>query len=374
VTGNATLATSIRLALGDLRAQPWRTLLGVMVLAPLAASWFLLASVAGALDDLGVTGQARNVIVTDTDVYDLANISLGAAELTTARRVAGDDAESVTPLVLRLVEVDDRVLQLRAADTADWARVHGVAVLDGRLPDAAADEIAVTSAVRAATGWRIGDRVRVFGTTFTITALLQGSGSKVASLWLPLARAEVLFDRPGEYQFAVVRVTAAADADDVRARLRAAFPGSLVLDESAIQAEATRGIRSLGDVALVFTALGIVGLAVGSANATALALAERPRSVGLLRVIGFAPRSVRAVIAARALLLTAAATAVALAVVWPLVAWRGAFVLRSYTIEPSLAPTTVLVGFALSLCSAWAGATIAGRRALRAPVRVLLES
>jgi hypothetical protein len=374
VTGRLTFATSIRLAVGDLRAQPLRTLLAIVVLAPLAASWFLLASVAGALDDLGVVGQARNVIVTDTDVYDLANISLGAAELTTARRVAGNAAESVTPLVLRLVEVDGRVLQLRAADPADWARVNGVAAIDGVLPDPAADEIAVTSAVSAATGWQLGDSVRVFGTTFTVTALLEGSGSKVASLWLPLARAEALFDRPGEFQFAVVRVKVTADPDDVRARLRAAFPGSLVLDESAIQADATRGIRSLGDVALVFTALGVIGLAVGSANATALALAERPRTVGLLRVVGFAPRSVRAVIAARALLLTAAATAAALAVVWPVVARHGSFVLRSYTIEPSLPPATVLIGFALSLCSAWVGATVAGRRALREPVRVLLEA
>ncbi len=374
MSGGPTLAASTRLAVGDLRAQPLRTLLAVVVLAPLAASWFLLASVAGALHDLGVTGQARNVMVTDTDVYDPADIALGADELATARAAAGNDAESVTPLVLRLVEVDDRVLQLRAADTADWATVHGVTLRDGVLPDPTADEIAVTSAVRAATGWRLGDPVRVFGTVFTLTAVLEGSGSKVASLWLPLARAEALFDRPGEFQFAVVRVAADADADAVRSRLQVAFPGMLVLDESAIQADATRGIRALGDVALVFTALGIVGLAVGSANATALALAERPRSVGLLRVQGFTPRSVRAIIAVRSLLLTGAAAVLALALVGPLVARRGSFVLRSYTIDPSLSPATVLLGFVLSLASAWVGALVAGRRALRLPVRALLEA
>ncbi|MGB8862271.1 MAG: ABC transporter permease [Ilumatobacteraceae bacterium] len=368
------LTTRVRLALGDLRAQPLRTLLAVLVLAPLAASWFLLAAVAGSLEGLGVAGQARNVIVTDTDVYDLANISLGPQELATARAAAGDDAESVTPLVLRLVEVDDRVLQVRAADPSEWAPVHGITLLAGALPSAAADEIAVTRAVQSATGWQLGDAVRVYGTTFTVTAVLQGSGSKVASLWLPLARAETLFERPGEYQFAVVRVTAQADGDAVRARLRAAFPASLVLDESAIQAEATRGIRSLGDVALVFTVLGIVGLAIGSANATALTLAERARSVGLLRVMGFTPRTVRGLMTARALLVTLLATLLALAVVWPVVALRPSFVLRSYTIEPSLGPATVLAGVALSLVSAWIGAVLAGRRALRLPARALLEA
>jgi len=369
-----TVATRLRLALGDLRAQPLRTLLAVLVLTPLAASWFLLATIADSLDELGVAGEARNLVVTDPDVFDLANIALGDDELSLAAATAAGDAESVTPLVLRLVEMDDRVLQLRAADPALWAGVHGLRLLEGALPDPAGDDVAITQAVQVATGWQLGDTVRVFGTAFTVTAVLQGSGSKVASLWLPLGRAEALFERPGEFQFLVVRVRADADADMVRARLRAAFPERLVLDESAIQAEATRGVRSLGDLALVFTAVGIVGLAVGSANATALTLAERARSVGLLRVMGFTPRAVRGLLTARAMLLTGAALLLGLAVAWPLVAARSSFVLRSFTIEPALHPFTVVAGVGLSLCSAWLGAVLAGRRALRRPAHELLEA
>lgn len=366
--------TSTWLAAGDLRAQPLRSALAVLVLAPLAASWFLLATIAGSFDNLGRAGQARNLVVTGRDVFDLGNIALGDGELATAAAVAGDDAESVTPLVLRLVEVDDRVLQVRGADPSLWSPVHGVTLLDGVLPNAAADEMAVTNAVLVATGWQLGDRARVFGTSFTITAVLQGRGSNVASIWLPLARAEALFDRPGQFQFAIVRVTAEADADSVRARLREALPGYLVVDESAVQAEATRGIRSLGDMALVFTVLGIIGLAVGSANATALAVAERSRTLGLLRVMGFTPRTVRGLLTARALLLTAAALAVGLAVAWPVVAARSSFVLRSYTIDAHVRPMTVLAGCALSLLSAAVGAILAARRALSVPTRTLLEA
>ena len=294
------------LALGDLRAEPLRTLLAVLVLTPMAASWFLLATISGSLDRLGKTGFERNLVVTSTDVFDLSNIRLGATELREATAAVGDDADSVTAAILRVVRMDDRVLQLRAADPATWTPVHDVHLLAGRLPDPAADEIAVTRAVTVATGWKVGDRIRVFGTEFAITAELQGSGSKVAALWLPLTRAEALFDRPGEYQMVIVRLRAGADGDAVRARLRLALPGYLVVDESAIDAQATRGVRSLGDLALVFTAVGIIGLAVGCANATALTLAERARSVGLLRVIGFGPRSVRGVLTMRALFLAAA--------------------------------------------------------------------
>lgn len=373
-TEHLSSAMRLRLALGDLRAEPLRTVLAVLVLTPIAASWFLLATIAGSLDTLGKTGEARNVVVTQEDVFDLSNIHLGAAELDAAQAAAGDDAESVSALVMRLVKLDGRVIQLRAQDPALWSPVGGLRLVKGRIPDPAADEMAVTQAVGLATGWDVGDQQRVFGTVFTVTAVLEGSGTKVASIWLPLTRAEALFERPGEFQMVVVRVKAAADGDAVRARLRAAMPGFLVLDESAIQAEATRGVRSLGDMARIFTAIGIIGLAVGCANTTALTLAERTRSVGLLRVVGFTPRSVRGLLAMRAALLTIAALVLGLAVAWPFVAARPSFVLRSFTISPRLELVSTVAGCLLSLASAWLGAAIASRRVLAAPAGTLLEA
>jgi len=373
-TSRLSLAMRMRLALGDLRAEPLRTALAVLVLTPIAASWFLLATIAGSLDTLGKTGEVRNVVVTEQDVFDLSNIHLGAAELAAARAAAGDDAESVSPLIMRLVKLDERVIQLRAQDPAIWTTVGGLRLLEGRMPDAAADEMAITQAVRLATGWDIGDQERVFCTVFTVTAVLEGSGTKVASIWLPLTRAEALFERPGEYQMVVVRVKATADGDEVRAHLREAMPGLLVLDESAIQAEATRGVRSLGDMARIFTAIGIIGLAVGCANTTALTLAERTRSVGLLRVVGFTPRSVRGLLAMRAVLLTVAALMLGLAVAWPFIAARPSFVLRSFTIAPRLELLPTVAGCVLSLASAWLGAAIASRRVLAAPAGTLLEA
>ena len=366
--------TRVRLAIGDLRAEPLRTVLAVLVLAPIAASWFLLATVSGALATLGQAGEARNLVVTQQDVFDLSNIRLGDDTLSAARAAAGDDAESVSALVLRVVKLDERVLQLRAADPQLWQPVHGLSLLDGRLPDEARDEMAITESVRAATGWQVGDVQRVFGVEFTVTGVLRGSGTKVASLWLPLHRAEQLFDRPGEFQMAVVRVRADVDADSVRDRLRAALPDALVLDESAVQAEATRGVRSLGELATIFTAIGIVGLAIGCANTTALTLAERTRTVGLLRTLGFSPRAVRSLLAIRAVLLTFAALVVGLAVAAWFAADRPSFVLRSYTIAPRLQPVPVAVGCVLALLCAWLGAALAARRVLAAPVTELLEA
>ena len=74
-------STRWRLALGDLKAQPWRTLLAVLVLTPLAASWFLLAAVSRSLAGLGTVGEERNIVVTEPDVFDVANVHLGAEHL-----------------------------------------------------------------------------------------------------------------------------------------------------------------------------------------------------------------------------------------------------------------------------------------------------
>lgn len=366
--------TRVRLALGDLRAEPLRTALAILVLTPIAASWFLLATVSGSLASLGHAGEARNLVVTQQDVFDLSNIRLADDTLAAARAAAGDDAESVSALVLRVVKLDGRVLQLRAAEPDLWQPVHGLSLMRGRLPDATADEMAITESVQAATGWQVGDVQRVFGVQFTITGVLRGSGTKVASLWLPLQRAEVLFDRPGEFQMAVVRLRPNVDGDAVRDRLRVALPDALVLDESAVQAEATRGVRSLGEIATISTAIGIIGLAIGCANTTALTLAERARTVGLLRTLGFTPRAVRSLLAIRALLLTVAALVMGFAIAAWFAADRPSFVLRSYTIAPRLEPLPVLAGCVLSLVCAWLGAAIAARRVLAAPVTEVLEA
>lgn len=201
---------------------------------------------------------------------------------------------------------------------------------------------------------------RVFGTTFTLTAVLEGSGSKVASLWLPLA-GEALFERPDEFQFAFVRVTADAHADaGALGGCRTRSPRC----SCSMNGDPSRRHPRHSVCSATWRSSSPRSASSASPSAvrrgTVLALAERPRSVGLLRTLGFTPRSVRSVVVVRALLLTAAADRLlVLAVVWPLVARRGSFVLRSYTIDPLLSPATALLGFALLLASAWVGALVA---------------
>jgi hypothetical protein len=367
-------ALRLRLAAADLVAEPLRTVLAVIVLAPMAASWFLLASVATSLDGIGRAGEERNLLITQPEVFDFANLSVGEREIGIAESAAGDDAESVTPLIVRVVKVGDRLLQLRAAATDTWATVDGLLLIDGAVPRAGADEMAVTEAVQAATHWRIGQQVRVFGSALTITGILRGSGSKVASMWVTLERAERLFERPGEFQFVVVRLAAGVDGDAVHQRLRTALPDHVVLDESALQAEATRGLRSLGQVVRVLTVVGMLGLAIGSANATALTLVERRRSIAVLRVLGLPARSILGLLRTRAMLTAGAAIGLGLAVAWPMVANRSTFLLRSFTVHAQVSWFEIATGSCLSLLSAWVGATFSARRVLRAGVRSLVGS
>jgi hypothetical protein len=72
-------------------------------------------------------------------------------------------------------------------------------------------------------------------------------------------------------------------------------------------------------------------------------------------------------------LTAAGALVIGLAIAVPLVATRDVIVLYTYPVRPTVPLWAVAAGIALSLLSAWAGAVLATRRALRSPVRVFLD-
>jgi hypothetical protein len=366
-------ATRLRLAAGDLAAQPLRTFLAIVVLAPLAASWFVLAATAAALREAPATEGERVLYVTDPDLFDPGSSWLDPGVLDQAAEIAGADALLVAPVVVRVVEVDGRTVQLRAAEPSVWNPAFGLELQEGREPAAGADELAITASVRSATGWQPGDVIPVFGTDFTITGVYRSSGLSVASLWMRLERAERLYERPGEFQFVAVRLAEGADAEAVRARLQAAFPDLIAVEQSAVQIETSRLRRSLGDVGRASIAIGFIGLLAGAATTTALTVAERSRSIGLLRMLGLSPAQLQGLLATRAVLTAAGAVVIGLAIAVPLVATRDVIVLYTYPVRPTVPLWAVAAGIALSLLSAWAGAVLATRRALRSPVRVFLD-
>jgi hypothetical protein len=148
-------ATRLRLAAGDLAAQPLRTFLAIVVLAPLAASWFVLAATAAALREAPATEGERVLYVTDPDLFDPGSSWLDPGCLTSAAGIAGADALNWWPRSWcgwsRWTAGPSSSVPPTppcGVRPSAWSSRRGGSRQRG------ADEVAITTSVRSATGWQ----------------------------------------------------------------------------------------------------------------------------------------------------------------------------------------------------------------------------
>jgi ABC-type antimicrobial peptide transport system permease subunit len=204
--------------------------------------------------------------------------------------------------------------------------------------------------------------VRVYGTDFTISAILSASGTYFASLWLPLDRARELYGAQAPYQAMYVQPSPQADTEALRLALQGlpVVQGryAVFYEDSYTQRnnQATRDIDALAKIAAGLAMLAVV---LGVYTATRLSLTERSREIGCLFVLGFSTRSVRLFLLARAQLLVAAAYLAGLAAAWGYETLRGTehLIILGFTLRFEISPGQALAGFAwmvlLSALGVW---------------------
>ena len=364
----------LRLALGDLISDRQRTLLTLAVLVPAVVAYLVLVAVAQAMAGArGVPTDVVNLAIVSDNAIDLSTGRLDADDLAAAVAVAGDDASEVSGLIVRVSAIGEHVVQLRAAPRRTWADVHGLRLLAGSWP--AEDELAVTEGVAAATGWKVGSTVALYGGRFRITALVAAPGTKFATVWMDLDRAQRLFDERDQYQAIVVTVRPGADADAVAARLADApqlRDHVTVLRESAIAGEVTKLVRFGATLAVLIVSLAIATLGLTVFNLVAITALERREELGVLRLLGFGARTVRSIVVTRATIVSLVAYVAGAAVVIPWLARLPPVVLRSLTIETHVGAGAAAAGAVLAVISAAAAAGLALRRALNASVHELV--
>ena len=178
--------TLLRIAWRDLTADRTRTVLHVAAIAPIVAAYLILISIAAGLRGQALPLEMQSIVLLSPNALDPASGRLDPTVLDLAAEVGGTDVASVTPMIFRPIRMEDRIVQLRAAPMETWQTVHGLTLLDGSWP-AQRDEIAITEGVAIAAEWEVGTRAGIFGTTFTVSALVRAPGTKFASVWMPLS-------------------------------------------------------------------------------------------------------------------------------------------------------------------------------------------
>jgi putative ABC transport system permease protein len=206
------------------------------------------------------------------------------------------------------VGVDDAFLRLKP----------GVEVQRGSwLASPSADEVVLGYNVADYRRLGVGDTVRVRGRDLAVAGVLEKLGTQDdGTVFLPLARAQSIFDRRDQLTGIGVRLH---DLEDAPAFLGRAWewPGVQVVRLSQVQ---SRLLSAMGDVRALLLALGavVVGVALlGVVNASLLGALERRREMGVLRSLGCSAADLFQLVWSETLLLAAlgAAAGAALAFV-----------------------------------------------------------
>ncbi len=365
--------TLLRLAWADIASDRARSLLHVAAIAPIVAAYLILIAIAGGLREDTIPLQQQSIVILSPNALDPASGRLDPAVLDLAVEIGGDAASSVAPMIFRPMRMDDRVIQLRAAPFDTWDAVHGLTLLGGAWPGGG-DEVAITEGIAIATGWEVGTRAEIFGTEFTVTALVRAPGTKFASVWMRYERADALFEGQSGFQMITVVPAPGADPRVLLADLEDAAGGRYsVYFESELIAEQGAREGAADNLAAVSTLIGIAALVFGGFNLSAVALAERRTDLGIARSIGFARSGIGGFAMVRALLLAAGGFALGALLAVTVLAAAASTTVRSFVFTPDLPVSAWVLGAGLTALSAVVGTAVAVRSAAAVPVRQLVE-
>ncbi|QTE27927.1 ABC transporter permease [Pengzhenrongella sicca] len=254
---------------------------------------------------------------------------LSQADLAAVRATPGvAAADGYSPVWIELVAGTQRA-QTQVSAVASDARLEAQTVVAGELP-AAAGEVALPGAMAERLGVGVGDTLTVDrgpSEDLTVVGLLDDpSGAFATSGGAAIAStadaerwaAQDAGDAPVTYARAVVAVAAGTDVPAVQASLAAeAPPGSAVRtkDEQAkvITTELTNGSDVFTAIVLGFAAIAMLVAALVIANTFQVLIAQRTRTLALLRCVGADKRQLRRSVLIEAGLLGGASSALGLA-------------------------------------------------------------
>ena len=361
--------------LKDLLYDRWRSLLTIAGLAVVVVAYLLLAALAQAF--LVFSQQVRgpsNLVIVAADVIDPMESSLDDSLLETARQMAPDQIERVFPILFRHLNISGQIMQIRAAPLAELSGAFALNLFQGRWPTGPR-EVVVSEGVARLAAWSVGSTVNIYGADFQVTGLVRAGENNTGAVWMTYSEGQSLFGLRRGFQVAYLVLQPAADAEAVRARLQAdprlAEHYSVYL-ERALSSSYYQVSYNLLTLNNLMALAALLAITFGAYNATTLSLTERGHAIGLLRVLGFTPGKLRAILLARTLALTGAAYSLGWGLAGLLVSYYRAHLTLGVSAAPlvlSLTPAASLLGLVLTLLFASLGLWLtSGRLAALSPL------
>lgn len=370
---------ALSFALKDLLHDRSRSLLSVIGLAVVVASYLVLLALANALGGaLQATAVSRNLVVIQNDVIDPSDAVLEPQVIQAAQALIPEMVSRVSPLVVRHMRIGGRVVQLRAAAVEDWQPVYHLALVQGSWPSQE-DEVAVGEGLALSNGWQVGSTVTIFGSQFRIAGIFRSPSIVFASLWMPVQSYWAVFNEQSRYQALTVQAAAGVDAERLLRRLQddpRLSERYAVYFEDSYSSRNMRALQDLSSLMKIASAAALLGIVLGVYNASAMSSVERSREIGILRGIGFSHPAVQRLLWLRVTVLALAAYACGVGLAFLFLASQNALaplIILSVPFTLRLSPAMLLGGLAWAAGLSLAGGWLSTRRLLRRQVTDLLR-
>jgi putative ABC transport system permease protein len=300
----------VRLALGNLRRRPGRTVLTAAAISLGVAAVVALTSIAWGFETSWQ--QANDARGTDLIVTRVASEN-GMPSSFPASKLQGTlkaypHVQEVVGLLSEMLSIGDSGPPVFvfgwAYDSYLWKHLR---LLDGKWPDNEIEPVVMIGSLAAEVlKSRTGDALEIEGRKFRVAGIFESAAVvESGALLMTLAQAQQISDKPGKVNVLNIRLDAhASDADiaDFKARVRQAAPGFVaVTSGELVQKNAVVRISKAMSSATILIASLVAALVVF--NTMLMSVTERTREIGLLLALGWQRRTVMSLIFGESMML-----------------------------------------------------------------------
>ena len=361
------LGDVFRFVIKDLISDGWRTIITIVNILVFICSYFALMALAETAYDFGNQPTDKSaLLIISRNVFDPSESTVTDRDFLPAEELIPKYVKSVSPLIYKIISVNNNLIQLRAARLEDMQTVHSLQLISGDWPRGS-NQVVIGEGTAAMTNWKIGDALHIYGEDFTISGLISAPGTKFSSIWMTLDTATNLFNLQGKYQFAWIQLQPGVDFEAVRSRLqndpRLIDRFDVYFADNLYQ-EYTKAVTDMQGVSSLLVILALAAVMLGTYCNIFLILSERRRDITILRAIGVQSGSIRALIVIRTILQVCVGYLLSWGVTSLLLNWFNRvnpLTLHSIPLPVAISGRSFLIGFFLSGFFGWAGIWIPTR-------------
>jgi putative ABC transport system permease protein len=364
----------IRLILTNLMRHRIRSLISVAGIAfSVAAMLTVVTILQGAVGMFSnILSNDSEIIVFERNVSDLFFSSV--PDDAVAQIKSSSDVEHANPVLFGIVSSSGHPIVTCFGVTPSDARIQNATWISGDKSSFGSKADGVVIGQRAAEfmGTALNQQVVIGHATFRVIGVLKTTnGFEDGGVFMPLKSAQDFFHKQGSSSIVTIKLHNKSDLSAFKNRIQAQFPNLIALEDS----EFSRSYSQFKILKATAWAVGGCGLLLGGlgvANTMIMSVFARIREIAILRVNGFSPIQIGAVIFGESAFVSLSGALSGLLIgSAALYAIKFIPALGGY-VDPSIHPLLMFAVFALALLTGLVGAFYPAVYAMRVrPVEAL---